>query len=470
MYLLLTILPLFFSFNSQIHTIPVERHVSKIVAGQNSVIIVFPHSFGLYSAITDSIEYYPLKNKIENCINIEGTDTYILFGANNIILMNRFLYQFNDISTSGHQFVNYRKGRDIFLQDISGKTFLLNMSGLFEEDTTFSDWKSIKTNSDITQFPQLSPYFISKGNNIYRYTSVAKFRDKIFAGTDNFGFFIIDKYSGEKVHILNGILGSIKGVKTINNEIVIFSDRDIAILQNRHFTFFLDTLFFYPHFQDNIGDVEIKNDTVYFSGKYSIYYISNEGIYKFVSSSFTINDFKFAGKKLFYATDNGVTIIRGKKHRTVLSGITVYDIFKSDRILFFATENGIYFMNGDKVGRINQFSDISYREVDANDIAIGAVSFSKTVHFLNLQTDSLVTGSANTNLFKGNICSLDSNFLYISGGLIREFPGNRIFRMPQSDNTPPLNLKIVQGTVYFFLPNALLFMPVNNIFPFFPHR
>jgi len=470
MYFLLTIVPLFFSFNPQMHMLPLERHVSEIVPGQNSVLIVFSHSFGLYSAFTDMLEYYPLNQTVEECVNIEGTDTYILFGASSIVIFNRFLYQFNAVNTQGHRFVNYRYDRNIFLQDPGGKTYILNISGLFQKDTSFSDWKPIRTNDNVKQFPQLSPYFISKGNNIYHYTSAVRFRDKIFAGTDNFGFFIIDMYSGEKKHILNGILGNMKGVLTKNDKTVIFSDKDIAILQNHHFTFFLDTLFFYPHFYDNITDVEIKDDTIFFSGQYSIYYIYNEGICKFVNSSFKIHDFTFMGNNILYATDNGVNITDGKKHRTILSGVVVYDILKSNKLLLFATDNGIYFMNDDKIGKIEQFPDISYEEITTNDISLAAISSTRDIYFLNLKTDSMTIKPANVHLTKGNICSLDSNFLYISGKLISEYPGNRIFSLPQNPNGLPLGINIMQNNAYFFFRNAVLFTPVNNIFPFLSNR
>ncbi len=470
MHFLLGLISFFLSFNSPVNILPLERHILKIVSGENSVLIISPQSMGLYSAINDSMEYLPLDNIIYNAVNIEGTDTYLLFGRNNIYLFNRFLYLFNKISTTNHTFYYYHGGNSIYLKDVTGTVFLLNMNALIPADTDFTDWEKIKTTDDIKNFPELLPYYIAKGNNIYHYTSAVRFHHKIFAGTDNFGFFIIDKYTGEKKHILNGITGDLKGVISSKNSITFFSDSDIAIIKNHRITFLLDTLFFYPHFYDNISYVSIHNDTIYFSGDNSIYYIKNEGIYKIVNSSFRIHSFLFHKDTLYYATDNGVVKTWGDKNINILPNVATYDIIRSERFFFFATEKGIYVLNNNKVTKMKQFPNIAYKELAINDVAIAAVSDNNESYFMTFSDDSVTYKRINAPLLKGNLYSLDSQIVYIEGNSIYDYPGHNIFPLSEYDITGIKGVQFLHKNAYLFEDNAILFMPVNDIFPFLSHR
>ncbi|MCK4545559.1 hypothetical protein KAU43_08465, partial [candidate division WOR-3 bacterium] len=241
--------------------------------------ITTPYSFGIYDPIKDSIVYYSNQNKeILNAISINGGDTYIIFHKYSLTVLNPYLNMYEEIEHSGHSFSKYGVDRDIYLKTERGEIFKITGNWLQEDNSYSNNWMNIIKIPKPMLYVELAPYMIRKGNQTYYYTAIDTFKHLIFAGTNRYGLFIINKYTGQKKHILNGISGTIRGIRGFNNKLIIYSENDIMSYRNNSVNFLLDTTYFYPHFNDKINDVSIIDNVIYIAGQHKIYKISNNNI------------------------------------------------------------------------------------------------------------------------------------------------------------------------------------------------
>ncbi len=471
MYLLQLILFLFFSFNNNYIFIPFSRYVNNICSGDNSVLITTPYSFGIYDPIKDSIVYYSNQNKeILNAISINGGDTYIIFHKYSLTVLNPYLNMYEEIEHSGHSFSKYGVDRDIYLKTERGEIFKITGNWLQEDNSYSNNWMNIIKIPKPMLYVELAPYMIRKGNQTYYYTAIDTFKHLIFAGTNRYGLFIINKYTGQKKHILNGISGTIRGIRGFNNKLIIYSENDIMSYRNNSVNFLLDTTYFYPHFNDKINDVSIIDNVIYIAGQHKIYKISNNNIVPIIHyNSGIIGKFVNYKEGMLICTDNGLLYYTNNKFNYLLRNQPVNDVKVKGNIVFIATERGIYFSNNDSSFTIfTGIPSFPFKELAIDNDIIAGLGKDGTLYIHNLKNDTLSSFQVSTNLQYGNIFASDSIIFHIDNNRIITFPqivNYSCGKMP--DNI--LGFSISDNKIIIFTRSGLSIFPLNDIFPELSH-
>ncbi len=471
MYLLQIILFSFFSFNNNYTFIPSSRYINNICSGNNSVLITTPYSFGIYDPIKDSIVYYSNQNKkIINAISISNGDTYIIFHRNSLTILNPYLNMYEEIEHSGHLFSEYGIDRDIYLKTVRGKIFKITGNWLQEDNNYSKNWINISKIAKPMLYIELAPYMIRKGNQTYFYTAIDTFKHLIFAGTDRYGLFIINKYTGQKKHIINGIPGTIRGIGSFNNKLIIYSENDIMLYENNSIDFLLDTTFFYPHFSDKINDVSIINNVIYITGQHKIYKISNNNIIPIIHyNSGIMRKITNYKEGILICTDNGLLYYKNNKFDYLLRNQPVNDVIVRGNVVFIATERGVYFSNNDSL--FTKFAGIPsfpLKELAIDDNIIAGLGKDGTLYIHNLSNDSLFSFKAGTNLQYGNIFTSDSIIFYIDNNIIITYPRIDNYSYGKMPNNI-LGFSILDNKIILLTRAGLSIFPLNDIFPELSH-